>query len=187
MLAIACAAIFMARVGAPNVISSGKAYAEKTAVSTLRTLHWAQGLFRQGKYVDVDRNGVSEFGELGQLAGRDPLPSGDRITNSLLPEAGARVGENVLEAGGYCFRYDLPEGAHARERRFVAYGWPRRLEAGQKIFCIDQDEQIWESANPEGFAGCEGGPPRGICPEGDAADGWVRWRNKTNKLSVGAK
>ena len=80
-----------------------------------------------------------------------------------------------------------PEGPHARERRFVAFGWPSRLEAGQKIFCIDQDEQIWESPNPQGFAGCESGPPRGICPEGDAADGWVRWRNKTNKLSVGAK
>lgn len=188
MLVIACGAIFLARVGVPNVVGSGQAFAEKTAVSTLRTLHWAQGLFRQGNYVDVDANGVAEFGELGQLGGRDPLPNGETLSNSLLPEAGTRVVDDVLQSGGYCFRYDLPDGPHARERRFVAYGWPSRLEAGRKLFCIDQDEQIWESTNPEGIAGCDGGPPRDLCPEGDAApDGWVRWRNKTNKLSVGAK
>lgn len=188
MLAIGGTAIFLARVGVPNVVGSGQAFAEKTAVSTLRTLHWAQGLFRQGNYLDVDGNGVAEFGELSQLSGREPLPDGTKLSSSLLPDAGTRVTGEVLEAGGYCFRYDLPEGPHARERRFTGYGWPRQLEAGRKIFCIDQDEQIWESANPEGYAGCaSGGPPPGTCPTGDSAEGWIRWRNKTNKLSVGAK
>lgn len=186
LIAIAGAGFFLARIGIPNVIGSGKAFTEKTAVSTLRTLHWAQGLFREGRYLDTDRNGVSEFGTMGQLAGRDPLPSGEVLANSLVPASGTRVSGQVLEAGGYCFRYELPEGAHARERRFIGMGWPRLLDAGRKVYCIDQDEQIYEYANPEGYAGCEAGPPAGICPGGDPPQGWKRWRNKTNKLSVGA-
>ncbi len=188
-VAVAGAGYFLATVGVKNVVGSGQASVEKTAVSTLRTLHWAQGLFRQGGYIDVDGNGVAEFGELGQLAGRDPLPSGETLRSSLLPEAGTRVSGPILEAGGYCFRYDLPEGSHARERAFVGYGWPRQLEAGRKLFCIDQDEQIYESSNPEAYAGCDQGPPRGLCPvDGEAlGPSWVRWRNKTNELSVGAK
>jgi len=188
LIVIAGAGFFLARVGVPNVVGSGQAHAEKTAVSTLRTLHWAQGLFRQGTFLDVDGNGVGEFGQMGQLAARDPVSSGEPLANTLLPAAGTRVTGEIFEMGGYCFRFDLPDDLHGRERRFVGFAWPRQLEAGRKLFCIDQDEQIYESTNPEGYAGCfDGGPPAGICPDGDpVAAGWKRWKNKTNKLSVGA-
>lgn len=187
LIAIVGVGFFLARVGIPNVVGSGQAHAEKTAVSTLRTLHWAQGLFREGRFVDEDGNGVAEFGTMRQLAGLEAMPSGLQLENSLVPAAGTRVSGEILEAGGYCFRYDLPEGAHARERRFVGYGWPRQLEAGRKLYCIDQDEQIYEYVNPEGYAGCEAGPPLGFCPldQDPPPQDWSRWKNKTNKLSVG--
>ncbi|AKU92816.1 hypothetical protein [Vulgatibacter incomptus] len=180
-------AVFIVKYGAENVIGSGQAFVEKTAVSTLRTLHWAQGLFRERAWLDQDGNGVAEFGTMGQLAGRDRLPSGEVLPNSLVPSAGTRVTGEILEAGGYCFRYDLPDSTHDRERRFIAYAWPRLLDAGRKIYCIDQDEQIYETKNPEGIFGCDGpGPAVGSCPTGDPPAGWIRWKNKTNKLSVGA-
>lgn len=45
---------FMLRFGAGNLVGSGQAYAEKTAVATLRTLHWGQGIFRNATWIDED-------------------------------------------------------------------------------------------------------------------------------------
>lgn len=188
--AIVAAALFLQSVGFSNVIGSGQAFAEKTAVSTLRTLHWAQGSFREHRFVDDDGDGIGEFGTMLQLAGTGPLRNGKPIEASLVPMAGSQFAGEVLVAGGFCFRYDLPEGPDARERRFVAYGWPVVAAAGHKLFCINQDEDILESANAAGYVGPEKAPPVGSCPSAAAVDaggtGWVRWRGKTSQLKVGA-
>lgn len=181
-LAVLAIGFFMLRVGAGNLVGSGQAYAEKTAVATLRTLHWGQGIFRNAARIDTDANGVGEFGTMGQLAGIAPLPSGETLASPLIPPAATTVVDGVLEAGGYCFRFDLPEGAHARERRFVAWAWPKAEGAGTKAFCLDQDEEIFEGS-AEGRFGCDAGPPPLPCPPGDA---FVRWKGKTNKRPVGA-
>lgn len=190
--AIVLAAVFLVRTGVANVIGSGQAFAEKTAASTLRTLHWAQGNLRRGAYVDEDRDGVGEFGSMEQLAAIAPLPSGELLPAALVPTAGTRIHDGILETGGYCYRYDLPAGADARERRFVAYGWPMVAAAGHKAYCINQDEDILESQNAEGWVGCDNGPPPGSCPVAAEAGApgsgaaWVRWRGKTSQLRVGA-
>ncbi|WP_373047100.1 hypothetical protein [Vulgatibacter sp.] len=191
---IICATVatgaFLASTGVSNVVGSGQAFAEKTAVSTLRTLHWAQGNLRRGAFIDTDRDGIAEFGTMEQLAATAPLPSGQVVPATLVPLAGNTIEGGILEAHGYCFRYDLPEGADGRERRFVAYAWPRLAAAGNKVFCIDQDEDILQSGNEAGWIGCEQGPPPGTCPEAEEADRpgatWVRWKGKRSQLKVGA-
>lgn len=180
-------AAFLSRYGVANVIGSGMAFTEKSAVSTLRTLHWAQGDFRKGAFVDADGDGHGEFGTLEQLAAVEPLPSGRLLPASLVPTAGTRLANGVLAAGGYCFRVELPEGADARERRFTAMAWPMTRAAGQKIFCLDQNEEIFESPNPAGWTGCDAPPPPGVCPDPAEAEaaGWARWRGKTRRNPVG--
>lgn len=180
--AVLAMGFFILRFGATNLVGSGQAYAEKTAVATLRTLHWAQGIFRNATWIDEDGNGVGEFGTMEQLAGIEAVPSGETIPSPLIPPAATSVEGGVLEAGGYCFRFDLPEGAHARERRFVAWGWPKAEGAGTKAFCLDQDEQIFEGAAGE-WIGCAAGPEPLPCPP---SDDFVRWKGKTNKRPVGA-
>lgn len=174
---------FMVRVGAQNLVGSGQVQAEKAAVASLRALHWAQGIFRRNAYLDVDENGEGEFGTLRQLAAEAALPSGETIPSPLVATAGGRLEGEVLEKGGYFLRVDLPEGTHARERRFVAWAWPVMEGIGTKQFCLDQDEQIWEA--PAGaHIGREAGPPPSACPPDER---FVRWRGKTNLRSVGAE
>lgn len=173
---------FMVRVGLGNLVGSGQVQAEKSAVATLRSLHWAQGIFRRKPYLDVDENGEGEFGTLRQLAAVDPLPSGQTIPSPLTRGAGSELEGEVMMTGGFCFRIDLPDGTYERERRFVAWAWPMVEGIGTRRYCIDQDEQIWE-APAEGHVGCEAGPPPSACPPDES---FVRWRGKTNLRPVGA-
>ena len=105
---------------------------------------------------------------------------------ALVPMAGTQIENGILMAGGYCYRFELPDGAEARERRFHAIAWPMAAAAGHKIFCVNQDEDILESPNPENFVGCDRAPPPGTCPAPDTAgSSWTRWRGKTSQLRVG--
>jgi len=183
-------ALFFLSGGVANVVGSGMAHTEKTAVSTLRTIHWAQGHFQAGAFVDADGDGVGEFGSLAWLAARAPLPGGAALPAPLLQVPGSGFVGDVLQAQGYCFRTELPDDADGRERRFVAWAWPRLRAAGAKAFCIDQREDILERAEGHGWIGCENGPPPGACPTAEAVDagvpGWGRWRGKTSRKVVGA-
>lgn len=190
VLVVVVSGFFLWRVGVANVIGSGQAHTEKTAVSTLRTLHWAQGLFQKDGYLDEDGNGVGEFGSMEQLAALAPLPGGNHLPAALVPIAGTRIEGGVLEAGGYCFRYELPDAIHGRERHFVGVAWPRNTAAGGRMYCINENEDIVEHTGTEAFFGCESGPASGFCPSMEDVDGqavaWKRWRNKTRQLKVGA-
>jgi len=183
------ATVFMARRGVANVVGSGQTFTEKSAVSTLRTLHWAQGDFRRAAFVDEDGDGIGEFGTVAQLTATAPLPSGGKAPVPLIQIPGAEVRDGVLVANGYCFRTELPADPDGRERRFAAAAWPLLPSAGKKAFCLNQDEEIFESANEQGWFGCEKGPPPGACPTAAMVDaggsGWTRWRGKTSTRPVG--
>ena len=122
--------LFLAAGGVGNVVGSGQAHTEKVAVSTLRTLHWAQDRFRSGGFADGDGDGVAEFGTVEQLAGRAPLPDGSMIPASLLQYPGSEIRDGMLLAHGFCFRLELPRDVDGAERRFVAWSWPRTAAAG---------------------------------------------------------
>lgn len=187
---ILVAAFFLMQVGVANVVGSGQAHTEKTAVSTLRTLHWAQSLFHKGVFVDADADGVGEFGTMEQLAGMEPLANGEPVPAALVPLAGTRIEGGVLQAGGYCFRYELPQETDERERHFIAIAWPHSSAVGSRTYCISENEDILEETQTGLYIGCESGPPIGTCPSADEVDSgavsWKRWRNKTRQLKAGA-
>lgn len=182
LVAVVALGAFVVGFAAKNLVGSGQVATEKSAVASLRALHWAQGIFRRKAHVDEDRNGEGEFGTFRQLAALDPLPSGEKLATPLAQFSPVRADADVFERNGYCFRIDLPESTWERERFFVAWAWPAMEGMATRIYCIDQDEQIWEAkAGP--FVGCESGPPPQSCPPDGS---YVRWRNKTNVRPVGA-
>jgi len=183
VLAVLVLSAFVVGIGVKNLVGSGQVAAEKSAVASLRALHWAQGIFRRKAHVDEDANGEGEFGTFRQLAALDPLPSGQKLATPLAQFTPVRPDGDVFERNGYCFRVDLPEGAWKRERYFVAWAWPAAEGIATRIYCIDQDEQIWE-AKAGAFVGCESGPPPASCPP-DAS--YARWRGKRNVRPVGAR
>lgn len=176
LAALAALAVLIARYGIPNLVGSGQAFAGAHAVSSLRTVHWAQGHYRKTATRDEDRDGVGEFATLQAL-----------VDGSYLQFPGAELSGDVLSAMGYCLRVDLPEGADARERRFAAVAWPAAVgPVAPKLVCVDQDENLLErDAGPN--VGCAAGPPAGVCPDPAALpQGWSRWKGKTSVKPVGA-
>ncbi len=185
LAAFAALAFLLARFGVPNLVGSGQAFAGSHAVSTLRTVHWAQGHYREGRYTDADGDGIGEFGTLEQLVGAAPGDAGP-LPAALVQLPDATFAGGVLDAMGYCFRVDLPDGADARERRFSALAWPAAAGVvAPMVFCVDQDENVLER-EAGALVGCAGGPPPGACPDAAAPGAFRRWRGKTSVNPVGA-
>ncbi len=168
------------------MVGSGENAAERRAVVNLRTMHWAEGRFRSNAFVDADRDGIGEFGTLGQLGGEAPIDGGGLIPAKLLPLAMAihyQPDGVSMELQGFCYRVDLPATPDGAERGFQAWAWPAH-GAGGRAFCVDQDETVLQTTGPHGWFGCARGPPTsGACSE---AAGLTRWKNKTSVHPVGA-
>jgi len=209
--------LFMVYRGVPGMAGGSQRATHATAVSRLRTLLWAQDHFRQLKAADRDGDGTAEYGLLAQLSGQPgglttppPAVLGDGSFSRFSP--GALGGVAVF--AGYCYTVYLPAragGAVAElqgggelpgtvdpdgaETHWVAYAWPLEWgKTGNRVFFINQDEEIWESRG-----GSTGSPHNGPQqpPAFDAAlaradfsvppqdghvggDGavWTRWKGK---------
>lgn len=179
--------LFMWKLGMANVVGSGENAAERRAVVNLRTMHWAEGRFRANGFVDADRDGIGEFGTLGQLGAESPIDGGALVPAKLLPMATAirwEPGGISMELQGFCYRVDLPATPDEAERGFSAWAWPSHGSGG-RAFCVDQDETVLQTVAPHGWMGCGRGPPtEGACSE---AAGLVRWKNKRSVNRVGAE
>ncbi len=198
-------AAFTVRVAGPNVVGSGQKATEKAAIWTLRNLIWAQDLLIRHR----GRAGV--FAELAGTRGVDGRPP---LEAPLVREPFAALqrgphGEVAALSGyHYAVFVEAAGGAPATDgagtpapaaRRWVAYAWPsRRGVSGLAAFCIDQDENILETANDAPGQGYDGlarvpawdaclaatgeGLPDGLEP-GTGRDGgaWARWRGRQTK------
>lgn len=209
---------FVLSQGMEGIMGGGLRAAESAAVSRLRTLLWAQDTAKKYAFMDRDADGVGEYGFLKQLAGMVPLSNGKKLETPLLYRDTAKFAplapQNVLISGGYCHVIYLsartgggvgepldgvePSGsvdADGAEKYWVAYAWPLQPGySGRKVFFINQDEEIWESANDgpqQQYVSLERLPrfdaalPRpdlaSVPVEGQAhGDGgtWKRWKNK---------
>lgn len=192
---------FTVAVALPGIMAGGRRSSEERAVSRLREIHWAQSRAREIKLQDTNHNGVGEYAPLALLV--------DQNAQLLNPEQYKPQDATTFMASGYFYRVYLPtsreaaaaqgEGVDATlaESRFVAYAWPATQgAAGNRVFFLDQDENVCESPNTQNYSGLQHTPgPFAAMDEarfgaslcGKAQDGgmWKPWKRKAIKPGPG--
>lgn len=195
---------FTVHVAAPNIIIGGQKAAGRQAVTTLRTLLWAE---------DQLITSHGRAGTIGELAGARGLGDGPPIAPPLLRTPFMRLvpGEHgeVVDFGGFTFAIHVltAEGAvtdgRATEGRrqvpagavdYLAYAWPTVPgQSGYTTYCLNRYEDILERQGDAGYAGpakapawdacVTGSAPAGRLGEGVGRDGavWKRWRGQETR------
>ena len=167
---VAVAAI-VASIAIPNLLESKITANEAAAAATLKSAFFA-GLiqFQAGCYLDIDNNGVGEYGFINHMNGAKPIKSAN---GDITIEAGSlmlltgNLGQEVWPDGyatsnGYHFKIFLPDGrggmygydeyakdndkasgASLRENYYIAVAWPTVLnETGRRVYMMTQDGQL---------------------------------------------
>ncbi|MHC5019334.1 MAG: hypothetical protein ACYTGX_04325 [Planctomycetota bacterium] len=145
------------------------------AIGALRSLVTAQEQFRQRALVDLDGDGMGEYGTLGELAGTDPLRGSGRTTAAapfIAQILGVReTGTSFSRKNGYFFVLYLPSKEHGavqaapgsgsapavkadadlQETRWAAYAWPvEHGTTGARAFFVNQAGELLSCANRDG-------------------------------------
>ena len=210
---MALCGVYMVHYGMKNIVGSGRKYSTRMAVSTLRTIHWAE---RQCM-PHVER--ACRFSEMN---GQTP-PKG--VTTSLLRPAFRKLFQHdllgeVARVGQYHYViYPLQE----RPQGWVAYAWPAGDQTLQS-YCLDDREEILElpveivkGRRVGAYVGLKQAPSRRAClgslhqdpnppltPEqreaiaqdrkppppvhiGEDQHTWQRWRGKRTRFSKSSR
>jgi hypothetical protein len=136
---------------------------EDLAVRTLQTLLSLEKGFQSKGILDADKDGVGEFGLLGEVLGEfsnriSPLPpKSEAVPRQLLFRS-----TGVLVRDGYCFTVYLPArdggvvhettsedaSANDAERYWIAYAWPKwHGKTGRRVFVLDAHGTIRAMSN----------------------------------------
>ncbi|MCA9307806.1 MAG: prepilin-type N-terminal cleavage/methylation domain-containing protein, partial [Phycisphaerales bacterium] len=83
MVVIAIIAV-IAAVALPNLLATRLAANEAAAIATLRNLVTAQAQFQQRTRLDVDNDGIGEFGSFTELSGVGPGRMGTPLVPPIL-------------------------------------------------------------------------------------------------------
>lgn len=188
VLVLAVVAAALAVLAVPETLGKGRvAGPETAALATLRALVSAQERFRDSRAVDLDGDGIGEYGTLGELTGAaglrrsaDGSLRGERLRPPVLGPALAGVDvDGIVFRSGYCFRLCLPgaggpvfegvpglpftapvDGDRAEER-WCAYAWPMASgRSGTRCFYAEERGGILQHANDGvGWQGMTGGIP----------------------------
>ena len=143
----------VAAIAIPNLMGPKVNWNDTAALATLRNLASVQRDFQAKAIIDIDGDGVGEYGTLGEMTGsggvrRDAAARerGAKLSPPLLSPALAGVGsEGIAIKSSYCIRILLPapgmvptrerspdEPFHApvdvegTEQRWCAYAWPSK-------------------------------------------------------------
>lgn len=158
---------------------------EAAAFATLKNISSAQAQCQASGVIDVDGDGIGEFGFFAELAGAAAVRSDEKggvgdvcITPPVLSTAFSRVSKSVVRRSGYCFQLFLcdSEGrwcaedgdggsrgvgiaADSAERKWCCLAWPERHGwSGTRAFHVDQDGDVRAAENREGAWSGTGAP-----------------------------
>jgi len=160
---------------------------DTAAIATLRNLASCQAQVQSGSRIDVDGDGIGEYGTFAELTGTagvrtsaDASTRGARMSPPVLSPALANVDANgIVTKSGYCFRIHLPVkgGAAGHEKRpadpftsavdtdraevrWCAYAWPvAKGNSGTRAFYVDETGNVYQCANDRaGYSGLTRGP-----------------------------
>jgi hypothetical protein len=181
---------FLLVYAVPNIVIAGQIAAEDKAVSRLREIRWAENAVREmapGTY-----RPLSTLVAAGGAGASPEAPLSDRLFRP------ADDAKTIFRIDAYDVRVYLPAAgggwtsdparvdAAAAGGAFVAYAWPiGARHGGERVFFIDQDEQICESSSAA-FRGPNAPPPAtaafsgvvGADCGGPSAPDWHPWKNK---------
>jgi prepilin-type N-terminal cleavage/methylation domain-containing protein len=193
----------LASMAVPNYLGSRVASNEAAAVATLRSLVDAQAKFRLAAHVDRDGDGIGEYGTLGELAGRTPVPGEDEpLDLHLLP---AVLGETGAEGRALCGNYwfavhladaeghGLASTPDTRERmdpefaeqRWTCIAWPTEHGVtGEHTYFVNEQGELRKNRT-ERYSGTSRIPPSGAALVGGrGAHQITRGRIATNELGA---
>lgn len=198
-LAGAAGAGIAAAVLIPTMMRSPAMANESSAMATLKSIHIGQEQFKASNSVDLDVNGVGEYGFPQELAGMSPCrtPGGlegpSYAASPFIPAIFGMCDEQGRSArSGYFIQVFLPgkekalsgaggvpagdaELAPAQEQRWCAYAWPQQWgRSGHRTFFINQDGMLYATHTPA-YSG-ENGPAASAAfaaqgPNADNLDG----------------
>jgi len=141
---------------------------ERMAHATLRNLVSAQAQFQAVAYADVDKDGVGEYGFLGEMSGGVKVRGNAVCNPPMLSSAFQKIEKGRITRSGYHFRVFLcdedgkPVGeehgtktvdATLAETTWCAYAWPiKHGKTGKRTFFVNQTGNVLASTH-KGYSG----------------------------------
>lgn len=162
-------AALAASVAIPKLLEARNDANETAAIANLRAICSAQAQFQAAGVLDVDGDGMGEYGTFAQMSGAVALPSGEMLEPPVLSKTFRKVERGCVEKSGYLYRVTLPGrggkpvsematgGMPATvdhddaEIAFTVYAWPKTAQSGTRCFMVDQEGDVWEAATSGGF------------------------------------
>ena len=166
MIVVAVISI-IAAIAIPNLLAARVNANEAAAISALRNISTAQAQLQAACRIDVDQDGIGEFGHFQDLTGvngyrRDPLRQqlGPRARNVPLSSSFARDDGNGVRANsGYRFRIHMPRADQGAiwergngqrlpypvdtdfaETMWCAYAWPESPHSSERrVFFLNHE------------------------------------------------
>lgn len=193
----------LATMAVPNYLGSRAASNEAAVIATLRSLVDAQSKFRLAAHIDRDGDGVGEYGTLGELAGRRPIPGEDSpLDLHLLPAVlGDTDPQGRCLSGNYWFAMYLADAeGHGRpdapgtrpltdpafaEQRWTCIAWPvEHGVSGEHTYFVNEQGEIRRNRT-ERYSGTTRVPPAGAALVGETDPRRItRGRTATNELGA---
>jgi prepilin-type N-terminal cleavage/methylation domain-containing protein len=172
MIVIAIIAV-IASIAIPNLLAARLSANESAAIATLRLFISSQTAVQNSRGIDVDRDGVGEYGWLAEMSGalavRDAVGphSGPVFSPPILAGSLGEVDPSgMVQKSGYVYRMSLPgaggaglgeaagggsptgEDPDQTELYWVAHAWPRAYaNTGRRTFCVSQKGDIVQNEN----------------------------------------
>lgn len=171
----------------PGIVGGGRRAVQQHAVSRLREVLFAQDTLRRAGWIDPDGDGVGSAASLSELCGGPPLRGqperelpvlkcGELVETplGLAARSGAYLYTVCLPAPGGAWSADSRRGVDEEraERHFRAYAWPEAAMPFDRVFFLDQQENILSAEVPAAGLTCDGA----IGAAGSAR--WLPWRDK---------
>jgi prepilin-type N-terminal cleavage/methylation domain-containing protein len=172
MIVISIIAV-VSSIALPNLIASRMSANESAAIANLKQIVSSQLAFQISQTIDVDRDGVGEFGWLAEIAGSVPLRDavgplhGPVLNPPMLARSLGEIDTNgTVRRAGYVYRLSLPAAGGAglleaanggsptgedpdlSELYWIAYAWPSGFAStGRRAFVVNQKGDIVQSSN----------------------------------------